>query len=195
MLTLEEWQAHNEWERNWWHNCANTFEEQLKQETYVKYLKLNQFALPGHWFDLKGKSVFDVGGGPISLLLRCKNFSEAVVVDPCPFPEWVADRYECAGITYLPVCAEDYIPIIRFDEAWIYNCLQHVMNPEKIIDMVIHNARKVRIFEYIEVGECPGHPHNLTEEMLDDLFQRQGLTDRLDGLAHGKIYFGVFNYG
>ena len=31
---------------------------------------------------IKPKSVLDIGGGPVSLLLKCENFKKAIVVDP-----------------------------------------------------------------------------------------------------------------
>ena len=193
MLTVDEWKHHNKWEEDWWGDCSNTFEEQLKQEVYIHYMKLDQFAIPGHWFDMRGKSIIDIGGGPISILLRCKNFSKAVVVDPCPFPMWVTRRYNLHSITHIRKLAENYAPPIRFDEAWLYNCLQHVLDPEKVVNLA-KNAKKVRVFEYCNIGVCEGHPHNLTKELLDKLFDRQGLTEWHDGLVHGVIYFGVFNY-
>lgn len=166
-------------------------------------MRLSQFAVPGHWFDLGDKSILDIGGGPSSILLRCKNFSKAVVVDPCDFPEWVAARYKAAGIEYVKKKAEKYQPSIRFDEAWLYNCLQHVQNLEKVIRLA-KMAKKVRVFEYLNIGVCDGHPHNLTKELLDGLFERQGLVEKHEGLAEilrsslhsvAEIYFGVFNYG
>ncbi len=190
---LEDWLAHNEWERKWWDNCSNTFEEQLKQEVYAQYMKLNQFATNGHWFNLQGRSILDIGGGPVSLLLRCKNFSKAVVVDPCNFPEWVSIRYSLAGIIHIRECAEVVKIDDKFDEAWLYNCLQHVQDPEKIIELA-KKAKRVRVFEYLNIGVCDGHPHNLTREWLDRLFNRQGLTEKHTGLVNGEIYFGVFSY-
>lgn len=194
-ISLKEWQKHNNWEKDWWGNCNNTFEEGLKQEIYAKYMRLEQFAVPGHWFDLRGKSIIDIGGGPASLLLRCKNFSGAVVVDPCKFPNWVTMRYSLAGIEHIRKQAEKYWPPdeFRFDEAWLYNCLQHVQDPEKVIKLA-RTAKRVRVFEYLNIGVCDGHPHNLIKEDLDKMFDRQGLTERHEGLVHGEIYFGVFNY-
>ncbi len=194
MLTPEQWKTHNEWERKWWGNCANTSEEQLKQEIYAEYMRLSLLAVGGHWFDLKRRSVLDIGGGPSSLLLRCKNFSRAVVLDPCGFPEWVSERYKAAGIDHIREMAEEYSAQAVFDEAWIYNCLQHVRSVEAVVRLAVSSAKKVRIFEYLNIGVCPGHPHNLTRDLLDGLFGKQGLIEKHDGLVHGEIYYGVFNY-
>jgi hypothetical protein len=82
----------------------------------------------------------------------------------------------------------------KFDEAWIYNCLQHVENPEKIAANVQKWAKKVRIFEPLNWGTCPGHPHNLTEEYLNKIFNRKGLVDEDPTRKGYQVYFGVFNY-
>ncbi len=185
------WQADNEWERNWWGTCANTFEEQLKQELYAGYMKLDQFGSAKRSFDMRGKSVVDIGGGPVSLLLRCTNFSKAVVVDPCGYPEWVGQRYHHAGIEWIKDLAENVSFDTKFDEAWCYNCLEHVRDPEKVVAMMIASAHKVRICEYLITGKWDGHPHNLTKEWLDRMLQRQGLVDEA---SHPPIYFGVFKY-
>ncbi len=191
-----KWAEHNEWERTWWGACANTFEEQLKQEVYAAYMRLSpQFVVPGHWFDMKGRSVLDVGGGPCSLLLRCRGFPRAVVVDPCGFPEWVTVRYREADIEHVRAQAENCGSLGVFDEGWVYNCLQHVEDVAKVVQFIVGSVKKVRVFEYLNVGVCPGHPNNLTKELLDGLFGKKGLTEKHSGLVNGEVYFGVFNYG
>ncbi|GAI35766.1 unnamed protein product, partial [marine sediment metagenome] len=110
----EEWSRHIAAESRYWATCQNTLDNQLKQQVYVKYMGLNEYAAPAseqhgqhlYGFDLKGKSILDVGGGPVSLLLRCYNFSRAVVVDPCDYPDWVAERYKMAGIELIKQQAE-----------------------------------------------------------------------------------------
>jgi len=192
-ISLEEWKEHSEWERKWWYGCANTFDEQLKQENiYAPYMKLNQFAVHRKFFDLKGLSVLDIGGGPVSLLLRCYNFKRAVVVDPCDYPEWVAERYKLANIEYVKERAEVVELDGKFDEVWIYNVLQHVQDPVEVIKAARKYGKKIRVFECLEIGAHKGHPHNLTKEALDEAFGKEGLVDNKGG---GQIwYFGVFGY-
>lgn len=194
MIGEKEWESHNEWERQWWGDCKDTFDEQIKQETYVKLMKLDQFSAQRHSFNLRGMSVLDIGGGPVSLLLRCYNYRRAVVVDPGDYPQWVADRYKIAGIEYIKKKAEEVVFDEKFDEAWFYNCLQHVQDPAAIIQMVIKSAKKIRIAEVLNIGIYPGHPQNLTREALDNLFGREGLVEEKNEAAKGVFYFGVFRY-
>jgi len=193
----EEWEKHQTWEKGWWRNVSNTYSEQVLQEMYAGYMKLAQYAgkTRAYTFDLQGKSVIDIGGGPVSLLLRCENFSKAVVVDPCDYPKWVADRYKGADIDYVKLAAEDITYDKEFDEAWIYNVLQHVRDPRKIVKNAIRAAKKIRVFEPLEIGVFPGHPHNLCEDALNEAFERQGIVHMGNGKAGQIYYYGVFIYG
>jgi len=205
----EEWNRHIASESRYWGTCQNTLDNQLKQQCYVKYMGLNEYATPAsgqrgqhlYGFDLKGKSILDVGGGPVSLLLRCYNFSRAVVVDPCNFPSWVVERYKLAGIEFINQKAEGVTFDQKFDEAWIYNCLQHVQDPVKVVNMAIASAHKIRVCEpRCEVGLGLAHPHNLTKENLDGLFHKVGTAESIPltevrGQVPTKLsYYGIFDY-
>jgi len=207
-ISTEEWQKHNGWETSWWDNCVNTFDEQLKQQIYADYMKINQFAKHTSnfnyqgvqqtrgtsYFDLGGKSILDIGGGPVSLLLRCQNFKRAVVLDPCPYPDWITERYKSAGIELIKKCAEDSVIIDWFDEVWIYNVLQHVKDPIEVIKFAKRSGNKIRVCEPLNVGECMGHPHNLTKELLDKAFGKVGMTADVNNLIKGNMYYGIFTY-
>lgn len=106
------------------------------------------------------------------MLLKCHSGGRRVVVDPCHYPEWVKARYDIAGIEYFVEAGEhiDQVAAItegeRFDEAWIYNVLQHTYDPKRIIHHARTFARKVRIFEWIDIPAHPGHPQELKANLL-----------------------------
>lgn len=53
------------------------------------------------------------------------------------------------------------------------NCLQHVDDPFEILRRMVacsHVGTTFRVFEWIDLGICPGHPWNLTEEMFWKVF-------------------------
>jgi len=193
-ISDEKWEKDNQWEKAWWRMCINTYGEQVLQDMYARYMKLYDLAKPGYSFDLGGMSVLDVGGGPVSLLLRCTNFKRAVVLDPCDYPNWVAERYKLAGIEWVKVPAEDFMPEEKFDECWIYNVLQHVRDPAKVVECAKKHAHKIRVFESLEVGVHQGHPHNLSKEALDEVFERKGLVNERGGNPGEIDYYGVFRY-
>jgi len=140
---------------------------------------------------MEGRKVLDVGGGPVSLLLKCTNVV-GTVVDPCSYPSWVYARYKVAGITLVKMKAEE-MELYRYDLVLMYNVLQHVKEPKKVIENILNAGKEIRIFEWIDAGISDGHLHNLTEENLDRWLGGEGKVQFVDEhTAVGKAYFGIF---
>lgn len=190
---------HQEYEADWWGTCVNTFSEEAKQITYAYNMGLLNVpdSYTGRWpqYDLGGKSVLDIGGGPTSILLKCVNFSRAVVVDPCPYPVWVRDRYTFHGVESVETGGETFRTAERFDEAWIYNVLQHVENPLACLETAREHAKVLRIFEWIDTPPSLGHPHTITKRLLDEFLGVTGSAAPFDGSSngvYGRAYFGEY---
>lgn len=190
------WKDDQKWELDWWQGAINTYQEEQKQlETYAPKMGLNVLRdSQGVYLDAQGKSILDVGGGPCSLLLKTKNFSSAVIIDPCEYPDWVAARYEYANIYYILAPAENMLRISEivgtmFDEVWIYNVLQHVENPEQIVKNIRSISKIIRVFDWLDIGVAPGHPHNLTEDVMNMWYGGVGKTVPSN---IGREYFGIF---
>lgn len=155
-------------------------------------------------YKLTGKSILDIGGGPVSMLLKTEEFERAIVIDPCEYPEWVKARYQAAGIEFYKIAGEDLLTpgmideLQEFppvDEIWIYNVLQHTQDPEKIIDNARKLAKTIRIFEWINTEITAGHPHSLSQEKLDLWLGGHGTIENLNrNNCFGWAYYGVFNY-
>ena len=58
------WEEANKWESTWWGDCTDTVNEEIKQRTYAKKIGLSE--------DFSDKTILDIGGGPVSLLLKHK---------------------------------------------------------------------------------------------------------------------------
>lgn len=191
---MDKWKAAQKWEKEWWGNCTNTFGEEMKQLLYAKKMGLVQMpdSSTPFRFDLHGISVLDVGGGPCSLLLKCVNV-EGFVIDSLLFPKWVLDRYKSAGIGFCREKAEEIV-VGDWDEAWIYNVLQHCEDPQKIITRTRLAAKIIRIFEWINTPMNLGHPHTLTESRLNRWLGGEGKIEEIKGQNNcwGKAYYGVF---
>jgi len=181
------------WEKEWWGNCVNTYGEEMKQFLYAEKMGLNRAPTikTPYRFDLQGKSVLDIGGGPTSLLLKCENV-KSLVIDPINFPKWIWDRYEEAGITFLCMEGEEIPTKDSFDEVWIYNVLAHCKNPKEIIENARKVSKLIRIFEWIDTPVGAGHISSLTEKELNEWLEGEGKVEQLTGVAHGKAYYGVF---
>jgi hypothetical protein len=198
------WHDDQKWEAAWWGTCANTFGEETKQITYAHRMGLQNVPLDGHWpvYDVQHKRILDIGGGPTSLLLKTVNLAEGVVIDPCRYPAWVAERYRHARITYLERPGENplfppYYGPKYFDECWIYNCLQHTLDPRRIIENARTVAKAIRIFEWIDREECIGHPQTLRALELDQWLDGTGIVENMKGEngCVGPAYYGYFAYG
>jgi len=181
-------------EVDWWGDCANSFHEEQKQLSYASRMGLlasNHGAHPPT-FNIGGRSVLDIGGGPCSLLLKCTERGRCTVVDPALYPTWVLERYKACGIDYVCDRAENFTQGDPHDDAWIYNVLQHVDDPE----LVIANARKaaltIRIFEWIDIEPYAGHPHMLTEDDLNEWLGAPGFVSNVnENGAVGRAYYSV----
>lgn len=181
-ITKHEWERkHQHFETGWWADCANTYGEETKQIAYANVMDM----IPGPWqagnawpvWDLEGKSVLDVGGGPVSMLLKAKNVARGVVVDPGDYPKWTGHRYKAHGVEVVQQPAEEYDSGgFVFDEAWLYNVLQHTMSPRTIIEMMRRSARVLRIFEWVETEPYLGHPHSLQIDQLQEWVGGEGRT-------------------
>lgn len=185
-----------DWEKDWWGTCQNSYSEETKQLLYADRMGLVRCpdGKTPYRFDMKGISVLDIGGGPASLLLKCVNVN-GKVVDPLDFPKWVYDRYELAGIAYELVPGEE-LNEAGYDEVWIYNVLQHVEDPEKIIENAMKAAKLIRIFEWVGMKPSPGHK-TLSESDLNRWLGGEGKVEQLTGQngCFGKAYYGVFPTG
>lgn len=199
------WAEDQAWEAAWWGDCTNTFAEENKQILMAHRMGLEIVAVPDRpetWpaYDLAGKSVLDIGGGPVSLLLKCVNRGpECHVVDPCRYPLWVRDRYTAAGILVSMIPAEKFPvePLAGrdpFDEAWCYNLLQHCEDPAVIAARARSHAPVVRVFEWVGIPPCVGHPQSLTPELLNEWFGGVGTVERFNGTngCYGTAWYGVF---
>ena len=191
------WNEAQKWESDWWGDCISTeFGEEVKQIEYAKLMGLEFFHDGKSSFniDCHNKSIVDIGGGPCSLLLKTRNASRKVVVEPMDLPSWVKERYKAAGIEVIQQKGED-LQLEGFDEAWIYNVLQHTEDPEKIIKNAKRAAKIVRVFEWIDTPINQGHPQALTKKKLDEWLEIDGntqiLSDKEKNLI-GCCYYGIY---
>lgn len=163
-------------EAEFWGNCANTWGEEIKQEQYARRMGLTEFG-PWPHLELAGRSVLDLGGGPVSMLLKTVNGGALTVVDPCRYPHWVDLRYKVAGIHWLRMPAERFEAALQYDECWIYNVLQHVVDPERVISVARDSARVLRIFEWVGIPADELHPHRLDPKLLNEWCGTEGILE------------------
>ena len=179
---VDEWKNAQLWEESWWKNGVangtNTHYEEKKQiEFYAPRMGL-KFDKNDR-IDMGGKNVLDIGGGPASMLLKVMNGGRMKVVDPLLPPEWALQRYEFSGIEFESVMGEN-LRERGWDEVWIYNVLQHTMDPEAVLHKALEAGRVLRVFEWTDTGISPGHIHNLTADFFRRVLGDIGVNDTVD---------------
>lgn len=191
-----------------WNTPGAELGEQLKQLTYAKYLGLD-FVHDGnspYVIDKTGLKIVDIGGGPVSLLLKTIA-KQRIVVDPCDFSDWVDNRYEANSIYRIQIEGEYFLKDIinlglenRVDEIWMYNVLQHTEDPKKIFDNIYKSLRKsgtFRFFDWVDTPTNTAHPISLTYNELsawlaESYDQPLIQTNINENGANGTIAYGVF---
>lgn len=198
---MTPWEIAQQHEKNWWGACRNTFGEEAKQLFYGEKMGLQIYDDGNSPFNIKSPAnrIIDIGSGPVSMLLKVDQMGPGfvrVAADPCDYPEWIKGRYTAAGILYEKVKGEDLIDGWEktFDEAWVYNVLQHTEDPEKVISRAKKLANKIRLFEWIDHPTNAMHPHMLTEDKLNEWLGGKGTVETLNTQdLQGKCYYGEFN--
>jgi glycosyltransferase involved in cell wall biosynthesis len=184
------------WEQRWWGDCTDTKQEEDKQLIYAKYMGLGVkedklFFNPPYAMRQK---VIDIGGGPVSMLLKMgSEIMKSKVYDPSTYPDWTIERYKQHDIEYIKKGGEK-VDEQGYDEVWIYNCLQHTEDPEKIIQNAKKAGKRLRIFEWLAPSGI-GHPQALTKENLDKWIGQEGNVKFMnEGMCYGNAYYGVFDF-
>jgi 2-polyprenyl-3-methyl-5-hydroxy-6-metoxy-1,4-benzoquinol methylase len=170
--TDPQWTQAQEHEAEYWGNCLgmHVWNEFVKQEQYGREMGLfSEYGNGSGELEMQGKTVLDVGGGPVSMTLRCLNATKLVVVDPLKWLPSVLRRYHHYGIDLVRSAAENLPDIGKFDEVWMYNVLQHVNDPHRVLDAVTKHVAVggvFRIFEWLNIPTDKCHLHTLTAAMI-----------------------------
>jgi len=139
-------------------------------------------------FDQYGKTITEVGCGPYPATSFVTDV-QPVLVEPL----WFAELEKLVGVIWLREPFED-ADMIRSDECWLFNCLQHVRDPERVVARAKEVAPVVRFFEPVNYPTCVYHPHTFTE---DDFVRWFGgvvrrYTDRLPGFFDADCCYGTW---
>lgn len=189
-ITHEKWQEAQIWEKNWWQTHAYQFPvEMLKTDRMARILNIPH--------SLPNTSVLDVGCGPLSLLLRIPTaFGRSAALDPIDYSYInMEQQYAKMNIRRLIKKGEDLSRDDGFwDQAWCYNCLQHVQDPIKIIHNCLDVCNTFKIFEWMH-GVCDGHLWEISQQLIEHAVGSKGgwaYTFRMNGEFCEKEMCGKF---
>jgi hypothetical protein len=158
MVTNERWQQAQAAERAF-HN--EPFEQGFEhyRESYHQYFQHLQIDS-----DLKGLNIVEIGPADFPALAYCTNRGEGCLIIE-PMPSEYLKRFDIPISTAMAEDAE-----YKADEVWLFNVLQHVIDPYKPVERAKAQSKVVRFFEPIDYGVNECHPWNLTMEMFKEWF-------------------------
>lgn len=151
---MQRWQIAQQEERK---HHSGTLAEGVHayKHTYDQYLKYT-----GSSFDQAGKKIIEIGCADVPGIYYCSGYQEGIVIEPMPseiLKELVANK----PIIIIPRPAE-HITFPKCDEVWLFNVLQHVIDPDVIIEKSKEAANIVRFFEPINDHIDVCHLHSFT---------------------------------
>ena len=165
-ISYERWETAQRAERDIHDNdLRNT--AQHYAETYKKYFKY-----VGLGTDLQGLHIMEVGPAYHPALAICSNWGMAIIVEPMSSPQ-LFETVRLFNISILDEPLEYYPGIINWRtaakehsdkpvEIWIFNVMQHVIDPDKFIEVCKSLADRIRFFEPIDTPVEQHHPHSYT---------------------------------
>lgn len=183
-VSIPRWQQAQEAERRWW-----TGEENQRQRLadrvedapwYAGVLNINTDGC-------EGVSVLDIGGGPMPLGVALGMMIKRLdVLDPCDYSALGHLEKETGFVQNRFVEPAEYFRVEdgAYDEAWGYNVLQHVIDPEAVIATAKKAAHTVRWLDWVNTPIHTIHPHSITASWLRAQF---GLGWRITFDTEGTI--------
>ena len=187
-ITIEQLDEGLRQELQFWSTYSSHMCESEKQ-TFA----LSKMGIPeGYTYNLEGKSILEVGGGPVGVSLRCVN-GRRKIIDPLPYPDWVWERYDYFGVEYETIRAED-MEETGWDEVWVLNVLQHVDDLDLVLQKIKQSAKVLRIFEWLDIPTDLMHKHSLEKVHLDKVFVIDGHTEQVSQpyMYAASAYFGCY---
>jgi len=127
--------------------------------------------------DFKDKVIVEVGGGPRGSLLNTKgNFKRGILVEPLidRWPSEIREDYEKIGVEIIAAPYEDLDIEETVDETWLFNVIQHVIDPQKQLEIAKKTSKVIRVFESIGSATDTAHPHFITEETFTEVLGEFG---------------------
>ena len=175
-------------------------EAQIAELTATSYERENSRRAYEYIFDYLGMSfgqsikfITEIGCGPYPAMSFCSNVVGAVY-EPLHFDVLQDLATTGHSIVWYQRAFEDMPHPPRSDQVWIFNCLQHVRDPELVITRAKEIAPVIRFFEPVNYPTCVYHPHTFTEEDFRRWFgdSVKRYTDRLPGFFDSDCYYGTW---
>ncbi len=162
MDILEKWRRAQEEERKY---HGGTLEDGVKayKHTYAEYFRYTDTTS-----DQTRKSIIEIGCADVPGLYYCQGFVPSYIIEPMP-SDILRILTKDLPIAIITAPAEDVV-FPEVDEVWIYNVLQHVIDPDVIINKAKEAAKVIRFFEPVNDGIDVCHLHTFTMDYFKGHF-------------------------
>lgn len=159
---IQRWQKAQQEERKH-HSGSLSDGVEAYRESYRQYFEhLDTQALQ------TDKIIMEIGCADVPALMFCSGYKPSYIIEPMPSPILLELTKELP-ITILVAPAEDTVfPLV--DELWLFNVLQHVIDPDVIINKCKEAASTIRFFEPINDHIDVCHLHTFTLEYFQKYF-------------------------
>jgi hypothetical protein len=190
----KQWTDAQEWEKSWWHNSGMIHDERYKSSRV--------WSLWGYGLkEMNFGTVVDLGCGPCGILTSRNANDERFSCEK----GYAVDPIDYSAIAYPPLpnvevvksTAEDFYPGRDVDATFIYNCLQHTIDPGLILAKARSYSKEIYIFEWINIPPYQGHLHTITSSMVENAFH--GMTWKMhtvgwfqEGELNGQFVCGIY---
>ena len=165
----------------------------IERETQGWYAGLLRLA------DAQPASVLEIGAGPQGLVTRYGGGARKVAVEPMPLAFADVDGYARAGATLCQMPIERWHALNEgehFQEVWMTNVLQHVINPALVLWIATaHALERIRIFEWVDEPISTVHLHSLRATEIDEGLRPLRAVHRTDGVDECERYRQTFVAG
>ncbi len=164
IITQERWLEAQKAEREFHDNepvIEGIFHYLSSYRQYFSYLGLDMF-------DLKNKSIMEIGCADYPALAYCENYSNGVIIEPMP-SQILRTLIKGKNIdVYAQTVESAELP--KVDEVWIFNVMQHIIDPELFIEKIKGCSKIIRFFEPINTDYNICHPQSYTLDYFKSHF-------------------------
>ena len=122
--------------------------------------------------DFKDKTIVEVAAGSVPALMMVEGAKRRVAVEPLMSTDlWKPQREACeaAGVEVV-ADAYEYVDIdasVGVDETWLFNAMEHVIDPVEQMKKAMETSQVVRMFEATNgLPPSTAHPHTITKELI-----------------------------
>lgn len=111
--------------------------------------------------EFEDKTIIEVGPALYPCLVNVKT-QKSIVIEPLFdfFPPHIKSLYSINNIACITQPLEEIEDnLFNCDEIWVFNIMQHIIDPDLFIDKCIMLSKIIRIFEPIDCPTNNSHPH------------------------------------